>query len=60
MTADLYDEEYGVDIHLMGAYLDPAVAGRRKADMEKKYKDVAMNEVEADKDCDIYLGNYIE
>lgn len=61
ITADTYDGGYGSRITILGAYLDEERAKGKYEEANNKYVfDVKMSEVEANTECEIYLGGYCE
>lgn len=59
ITANTYDG-WGGDISLFGIYEDEAKAKKRQVEIEEKYKDSALTEVDLNSDCEIYLDGYEE
>lgn len=60
VTADTYNCGYGGDISLFGIFTTQRKAEQRKLDLLKLGYDVDINETTIDKNCEIYLGGYIE
>lgn len=60
VTADTYNDDYGTDISLFGIFTTQRKAEQRKLDLSKLGYDVDINETTVDKNCEIYLGGYVE
>lgn len=60
VTADTYNDDYGTDISLFGIFTTQSKAEQRKLDLSKLGYDVDINETTINKNCEIYLGGYIE
>lgn len=60
VTADTYNDDYGAAISLFGIFTTQRRAEQRKSDLEKLGYGVDINEITIDKNCEIYLGGYVE
>ena len=60
VTADTYNYGYGANISLFGIFTTQIKAKQRKLDLSKLGYDVDINETTINKNCEIYLGGYIE
>ena len=60
VTADTCNDYYGTDISLFGIFTTKIKAKQRKLDLSKLGYDVDINETTIDKNCEIFLGGYVE
>ena len=60
VTSDTYNDCYGADISLFGIFTTQRKAEQRKLDLSNLGYDVDINETTIDKNCEIYLGGYVE
>jgi hypothetical protein len=58
VTADEYEQDDGAEIYCLGIYDSEPLAMRRKNNC--KYKNVFIDEIQMNSDCDVYLGGHAE